>query len=371
MPILATDNQGIFTSNSESDQAFILGLVSHWPLSASKEFEGTDLVTNGDFAAGDVNWTKSGWTITSESATSADGTEPNDLSQNIGAMSDRLYKVTWTGDWPFASDKILTPFIGTVAGASQSDPGSGPFTFIDYIRGDGDTLKFTTTGLNGEVILDDVSVVEITQLDVGSDNNFDGTPQVGPLVYQEDRFGVAATALDFDGVADSVNIGDEPEFSFGNGTTDSPFTFAAHVFLDDATLFVIVAKDSGAGGKEYAFLIDGIDVLLVVLTDDSTGDSIGRKKSAAITAEGVWQHLAFTYSGSGVASGIKIYQVGVQVDDADNNSGVAYTAMEPLGANLMIGSLEASSLFSEGRIQDVRLYNRELSSLEIAILAAN
>jgi hypothetical protein len=38
-------------------------------------------------------------------------------------------------------------------------------------------------------------------------------------------------SLDFDGVDDYVDLGDSDDFSFGNGTTDSPFSISAWIKL--------------------------------------------------------------------------------------------------------------------------------------------
>jgi hypothetical protein len=79
----------------------------------------------------------------------------------------------------------------------------------------------------------------------------------------------------------------------------------------------------------------------------------------------IWYHAAFTYSGNGSASGIKLYLDGSQVDDADFNSGT-YTAMENTAQPLWVG--RETSRYLGGNLSDVRLYSKELSAAEVSDL---
>jgi len=174
--------------------------------------------------------------------------------------------------------------------------------------------------------------------------------------------------LDFSGSSQYVDLGDSGDFTFGNGSTDSPFSMMMWVCMDDATNFFLFNKDDfgGAGTqREYRWFVNGSDKISMVLIDNSAGFYIGRNYNTALTSyQGQWIHVAVTYDGSSSSSGIKIYVNGSRVDDTNENSG-AYVAMENKSTALQIGARVASSTYANGKIDDARLFNSELTSEEI------
>ncbi|MDP7693686.1 MAG: Ig-like domain-containing protein, partial [Vicinamibacterales bacterium] len=82
---------------------------------------------------------------------------------------------------------------------------------------------------------------------------------------------------------------------------------------------------------------------------------------------GTWIHVVATYSGNHSSSGIRLYLNGIQVDDANDNSG-SYAGMPDTSVPVNIGGYEALSDYTDGAIDEVRIYSRELSAAEVSTL---
>lgn len=140
--------------------------------------------------------------------------------------------------------------------------------------------------------------------------------------------GLAPSLLFSNSPSNYFSTPDHNDFSFGDGATDTPFTFLVQARPTSLASNVFFGKYNAATGSgEYLFWIDGNSKLALMLSDQSASASIGRIYNTALTDTGTIHVYAATYSGSGSASGIKLYRDGVRVDDTNNNSGV-YVAME-------------------------------------------
>jgi hypothetical protein len=183
--------------------------------------------------------------------------------------------------------------------------------------------------------------------------------RVGPL---KPSF-INTYSLEFDGVDDYVDCGDSDTFSFGNGSTDSPFSISAWVKMDDATTFRIASKYTNTD-REYIFTTDSSDKLSFVLYDLSSGGRIQRKYNTALTSfQGQWINVVGTYDGNSLSSGILLYLNGTRVDDLDGNLG-SYTAMENTTQPFEIGRNNLTS-FANGKIDEVSVYDKALTFEEI------
>ena len=120
---------------------------------------GSELVTNGDFAA-DSDWNKgTGWTIGSGVATHAAGTA-SDLDQTISVTEDTFYRVEFDVSGRTAGS--VTPKIGGTSGTAID---ADDTDIKETIRAgaDGDVVFSATSDFDGSV--DNVSVKEVTSLD--------------------------------------------------------------------------------------------------------------------------------------------------------------------------------------------------------------
>jgi len=158
---------------------------------------------------------------------------------------------------------------------------------------------------------------------------------------------------------------------------DLPFTVSAFIKMTDATLFSIVGKYTGTSSeREWLFWVNGSDKLNFFVQDNASGNSEGQESTAALTSyEGQWIHVAASYGGSGSSSAssysaasdeITIFVNGEAVAMTDVSGGT-YTGMANGGGAMWVG--RASSSYAKGSIRDVKIFNRELTSTEIAQLA--
>ena len=175
------------------------------------------------------------------------------------------------------------------------------------------------------------------------------------------------TFATFDGVNDYFDAGDSDAFSFGDSSTDRPFSIAAWIRMDDSSRFRITSK-SRVTSSEYLFTTNAAHNLLCYLYDPGPGNSIGARSSAALDGRlGEWIHVVATYDGSSNVSGVKIYIDGTE-DTIPEISG-SYTAMHNTSGSLAIGRWEDVDSFANGDIEQLVLYDRVLTQLEILELA--
>lgn len=202
-----------------------------------------------------------------------------------------------------------------------------------------------------------------------SGNNNTGTLINGP-VWEPGRTG---QALKFDGVDDYINVPDNDSFSFTNGTNDLPFSVSLWErrtssqgtgffgkYLDDAPFNGEWSCSVLAANTYYFQLIDDNPQVRIKITSSLTG------------ALNQWNHVVFTYDGSGDEPGLDVYVNGVKDTSPTRNEENDYVKMTNYSAPLNIGAiLRESGLYSSyfnGKLDDVRIYNRALSAREVAQL---
>lgn len=200
--------------------------------------------------------------------------------------------------------------------------------------------------------------------------DFGGLGNHGTLIGPTWVPGKNGWALDFDG-SSWVSIADSDSLSFGDASNDSPFSISADINMDDASGFQIFSKGS-LSNREYSLRTKGTGVLVFNLYDATATNRIGRECLTALTGfEGTRIHVVGTYDGSASSSGIRLYLNGNRVDNADDKAG-SYTAMHNFSQAAAIGRfLTDSTGYSNGRKNEVCIYNRALSAAEIAWLYSN
>jgi len=193
----------------------------------------------------------------------------------------------------------------------------------------------------------------------------------GKQVFVKDYRKPSATlcySLDFDGVNEYIDCGDNNAFSFGDGVNDSPFSISAWVNMTDATTFRVLSKRSEPTNKEYAMYLSGADTLAFLIQDKSSGGFEYIVTTNTLTSlEGQWVSIIGTYSGiggSGARNGLELYVNGVIQTVTRSFSG-SYVAMENTSQPVQIGRYD--STYAEGKIAGARMWNVELSAAEALI----
>ena len=349
---------------------------------ATTVFYGDELVENGTMEVDD-NWANyHTGTDTNERSTtqvhggtysrklvSVDTTTGGIQSDNFTSVTGRTYVVNF---WVYP-DSGTVQRIGVRNGAdsdwavdnnftglTQDDWNECEITYTEAAGGGAAYIVLHTNQLAHTMYIDNVSIKEVGLASGWTDADQQlHIPQTALQSYNELAW--------FDGVADYTLITDHDDFSFGNGTTDEPFSISAWIYMNDATTFPIVSKYS-TSHKEWFFKTDGSDKLKLRLYDNSAGGYQGREYSTALTSyEGKWTHVVATYSGdeSDADAGINLYVNGEVVDDTDSSSG-SYTAMENKDGDVTIGAeLAGTSKFANGSITGITVHSAAINASKV------
>jgi len=191
---------------------------------------------------------------------------------------------------------------------------------------------------------------------------------------QANALKVTAPSMYFNGTSSVVTVAHDAKQHFNDGTDDLPFSISFWVNTDFAVAGTLVAKYQ-VGAKEFFAWVTGSG-LRFNLSDGTDEPFI---QTAILTAySNKWTHVTITYEGAGpnysndfpaAIDGLKVY---VNADDITsgatkqneaaygglNNSSSAITLMSSSGGN-----------FKKGHIREVKIFNRELTSTEVAELA--
>lgn len=163
-------------------------------------------------------------------------------------------------------------------------------------------------------------------------------------------------SLEFDGSSGTITVpGFVPDTIIGDG---NPVSIAYWVNPTDIAQQMHVGTSSDTGNRFYSeqFARAG-----AIYAHWGFGNSQNSTTSTAELTAGEWNHVVITYDGTNATS----YLNGTQMDTQ-----AIGTAKNFSNGGLTIGVFAASSLYFDGNIDDVRIYNRVLSPEEIAKIAA-
>lgn len=186
--------------------------------------------------------------------------------------------------------------------------------------------------------------------------------------YTAQGFGALVS---FNGTTDLLTTPDANELSFPE---PAPFSVVSVVNPSALTstrgIYTRLDFTTGNTKREIWFAHDATLKLFCRLYDESAGAYIGRK-SAVSLSNGTTYMLSMTYSGSGAASGIKLYNGSTQVDNANDSSGV-YVAMENTATLSRIGNDIAASGSGEnwwsGSMGLVAVFSAELTATQLGAM---
>jgi probable HAF family extracellular repeat protein len=170
-------------------------------------------------------------------------------------------------------------------------------------------------------------------------------------------------ALDFDGAGDYVDVGDVLDFIDSEDFTITGWfsrdTFANH--------HVIVGKrNSISSGQGFIVYVEKIGDDLIFEAGDGS-DEFSMTSSTTFTSSG-WNHFAVVFDESSAVNS-KIYINGT--DDNESQSGTIGDVGSLANAlAFRIGSEADGGSEFDGRIDDIRVYDRALSQADVEALAA-
>jgi thermitase len=161
-------------------------------------------------------------------------------------------------------------------------------------------------------------------------------------------------ALSFDGVDDYIKVPDDSSLD-----VSASFTFAFWMYVDEGNPGGTVISKDGSEDTTGAYNIyyDRSHRYVWYETNNESPWLVSGENSITM---GAWNHIAITFNGSASPS-MRIYVDGIEKASASPPApGVLPTC-------LMIGRRGDSDAFFNGKLDDVRIYNRALSAEELRI----
>ncbi len=220
----------------------------------------------------------------------------------------------------------------------------------------------TDTGLVGYWSMNGQDTTATTAYDRSGAAN-SGTLTNGPTKV----IGKLGQALNFDGTDDYVNAGSATIID--NLTNLSICAWVNPDTLPNGYSAIIGQMDNGGAEATFGFHDNGTaDYIEFYRTFSGT---IGEWHSDGnIVPTGSWSHICMTYNNSSVANDPAYYLNGAQIGVVEVSTPVG-TASSTAGGDYFIGAIDngvAGTDFLDGKIDEVRLYNRILTAAEIQSL---
>jgi len=226
----------------------------------------------------------------------------------------------------------------------------------------------SSTGIGNPMSL---SPKPVASYNLGDKSAFNSANYLVPNIAAQEADGDIAVsyspyALDFDGVNDYIDCGDSDDFSFGNGTTDSEFTFSVWINADNypSGSICILGKDQTNNNREYVLGVWNAKVKIFIKSQG--GNNQQSIDSTTSLSANQWYHIAATYDGRGgsnAADGLTIYINGI-AETPTNITKQSYTFMSNTTSYFAIGQYFNAAFFN-GKISNVSIWNAALTSAQV------
>jgi len=161
-----------------------------------------------------------------------------------------------------------------------------------------------------------------------------------------------------------IDLGD-----LGNFARNEPFSVALWVRSpkDGFSGSIIARMDDKAAHRGWDILQENRN-LAFHLIDTWPDNALKVSTTKAVLSPGQWQHVTVTYDGSGKAGGVKLYVNGVDAPLRATTDKLRGDAETRSATPLQLGQRSTGMHFTDGQVQDLRLFKKKLSALESASL---
>jgi len=230
--------------------------------------------------------------------------------------------------------------------------------------------NYARQGLVGHYPLDELYQAKTANLVTGGKKaGVQGDVKLAP--------GKKGKALRFDSEYESLNLSDIGDFE----RTDQ-FSMGAWVKPDTAEDYSVIMGNAGNKNthwRGYEMFLDSLNRVSVRLTHEPPGHRL-----EVVTVDSIrvndWSHVMFTYDGSSKAAGINVYLNGRQesttvvYDNLQNSIRNIDPFLNQKPSPIRVGRSYRSALdigLFKGAIDEVRVYKRRLTALEVAGVAGH
>ncbi|MEZ6126773.1 MAG: DUF1553 domain-containing protein [Planctomycetaceae bacterium] len=156
----------------------------------------------------------------------------------------------------------------------------------------------------------------------------------------------------------------------GNFELNEGFSYGAWVRpgRDDGSAGIIARMDEATSHRGWDLWQQGnaVAVHIIDLWPDNSMKVVTRDN---VLKAGRWNHVFATYDGSGKPQGIRIYVDGQEKPLRTENNTIKKDASIRTETPLRIGQRSQGAVFEGGAVQDVRIYQRQLTGSEVKSIA--
>ncbi len=217
-------------------------------------------------------------------------------------------------------------------------------------------------GLVLHLPLDEGAGNEVRNL-AGSPENFSAD---GPIEWQAGgKLGSAPLIK----MGSTFKLGDRGDFE-----KDQAFSYGAWIMTPEkiakrgVNASILARMDQANGHRGWDLWQTG-KTLAVHLIDLWDGNALKVATKEGVVIPGKWQHVFVTYDGSAKPNGIKIYLDGVAMPLRVEKNTLREDATIRAKTPLRIGQRSNAAVFEGGLVQEVRIYDRQLTGDEVVVLA--
>lgn len=178
-----------------------------------------------------------------------------------------------------------------------------------------------------------------------------------------DRFGRANMAYEFDGIDDYMNVDHNSLQDLDLMTGISISVWVNPTVLPTTGLAAIVTKWHGFTNEQFGIFMDGGNNMVGIRQVNSNGIS----DNANMTTN-TWYHVVFTFDKTTGEHKVFVNNINTLTQTITNpyNNTTATTSLSfGAQANVMNGGPASPTRFFNGKIDDIRIYNRVLNTNEI------
>jgi len=168
----------------------------------------------------------------------------------------------------------------------------------------------------------------------------------------------------------NVNLDDVADFSFGDGSVDSPFSFALWANMGSSSGDgIFISKYNTSTNIEYVLRKSGT-YTFIQLFDGTTGSANASFQIPSYQDDS-WHFLVATYDGRGGSDahlGLRFYVDGIESDSYRPSMSGTYSSMNNTSAKLYLGGRESGGLNLDGYLSDVMIFDKSLTDGEVRYL---
>jgi len=172
----------------------------------------------------------------------------------------------------------------------------------------------------------------------------------------------------FDGVDEYAEVSNITKYQFNK---DDAFSISVWYKTNTNLSAKVIAgnRDESADLRGWAFNISSADQLTFVLVSTNAGNRLAVSTTASIPIDGNWHHAVATYDGGEDASGVTLYIDNTPYGTATNDNSLSAVTTNSTG--LKIGTWGNLRAPFEGNLDEITIWNKELSSSEVSELYGN